>query len=165
MSDLFDDDRQELLLKTLEGHREVDDVDLDEDSRQEVGVGHACCHVQSANTVNHYMPPTFHYMPPTFYYMPQTFDLMLTLRPRACKVQSLIMKTTFIHLLSNCLLFFVVVVFNFEAVPLVEFMYLVFTCMPGESYRRRLRSLFIVLALPNYLLTYVFRVLINSLVC
>ena len=29
----------------------------------------------------------------------------------------------------------------FEAVPLVGFMYLVFTCMPGESYRRRLRSL------------------------
>ena len=27
-----------------------------------------------------------------------------------------------------------------EAVPLVEFMYLVFTRMPGESYRRRLRS-------------------------
>ena len=28
----------------------------------------------------------------------------------------------------------------FEDVPLVEFMYLVFTCMPGESYRRRLWS-------------------------
>ena len=28
-----------------------------------------------------------------------------------------------------------------EDVPLVDFMYLVFTCMPGESYRRRLRSL------------------------
>ena len=28
-----------------------------------------------------------------------------------------------------------------EKVPLVEFMYLVFTRMPGESYRRRLRSL------------------------
>ena len=26
-----------------------------------------------------------------------------------------------------------------EDVPLVEFMYLVFTRMPGESYRRRLR--------------------------
>ena len=30
---------------------------------------------------------------------------------------------------------------NTEDVPLVEFMYLVFTRMPGESYRRRLRSL------------------------
>ena len=29
----------------------------------------------------------------------------------------------------------------FEDVPLVEFMYLVFTRMPGESYRRRLMSL------------------------
>ena len=28
-----------------------------------------------------------------------------------------------------------------ENVPLVEFMYLVFTDMPGESYRRRLSSL------------------------
>ena len=28
-----------------------------------------------------------------------------------------------------------------EDVPLVEFMYLVFTRMPGESYSRRLRSL------------------------
>ena len=30
-------------------------------------------------------------------------------------------------------------------VPLVEFMYLVFTRMPGESYRRRLRSLLLYL--------------------
>ena len=28
-----------------------------------------------------------------------------------------------------------------EDVPLVEFMYLVFICMPGESYHRQLRSL------------------------
>ena len=35
-------------------------------------------------------------------------------------------------------------------VPLVEFVYLVFTCMPGESYRRRLRSLLLDLG-------YVFR--------
>ena len=28
--------------------------------------------------------------------------------------------------------------FFFEDVPLVEFMYFVFTCMPGESYCRRL---------------------------
>ena len=45
-----------------------------------------------------------------------------------------------------------------EAVPLVEFMYLVFTCMPGESYHRRLRSLL------SYMCC-VFQVLINSLVC
>ena len=31
--------------------------------------------------------------------------------------------------------------FKVEDVPLVEFMYLVFTRMPGESYSRRLRSL------------------------
>ena len=42
-------------------------------------------------------------------------------------------------------------------VPLVEFMYLVFTRMPGESYRWRLRSLLLYLC-------YVFRTLINSLV-
>ena len=40
----------------------------------------------------------------------------------------------------------------------MEFMYLVFTRMPGESYRRRLRSLLLYLC-------YVFRALINSLVC
>ena len=44
-----------------------------------------------------------------------------------------------------------------EDVPLVDFMYLVFTRMPGESYRRRLRSLF--------RLCDVFRALINFLVC
>ena len=43
-------------------------------------------------------------------------------------------------------------------VPLVEFMYLVFARMPGESYRRRLVSLLLYLC-------YVFRALINSLVC
>ena len=37
-------------------------------------------------------------------------------------------------------------------------MYLVFTRMPGESYRRRLRSLLLYL-------WYVFRALINSIVC
>ena len=45
-----------------------------------------------------------------------------------------------------------------EDVPLVEFMYLVFTRMPGESYCRRLWSLLLYLC-------YVFRALINSLVC
>ena len=46
----------------------------------------------------------------------------------------------------------------FEDVPLVEFMYLVFTRMLGENYRRRLRSLLLYLC-------YVFRALINSLAC
>ena len=46
----------------------------------------------------------------------------------------------------------------YEGVPLVEFMYLVFTRMPGESYRRRLWSLLLCLC-------DVFRALINSLVC
>ena len=45
-----------------------------------------------------------------------------------------------------------------EDVPLVEFMYLVFTRMPGESYHRQLRSLLLYLC-------YVFRALINSFVC
>ena len=44
-----------------------------------------------------------------------------------------------------------------EDVPLVEFMYLVFTRMPGKNYRRRLRSLLLCLC-------DVRRVLINSLV-
>ena len=47
---------------------------------------------------------------------------------------------------------------NSEDVPLVEFVYLVFTRMPGEGYSRRLRSLLLYLC-------YVFRALINSLVC
>ena len=46
----------------------------------------------------------------------------------------------------------------FVDVPLVECIYLVFTRMPRESYRRRLRSLLLYLC-------DVFRVLINSLVC
>ena len=48
--------------------------------------------------------------------------------------------------------------FVLENVPLVEFTYLVFTRMPGESYRRRLRSLLLCLR-------DVFRALINSPVC
>ena len=43
-----------------------------------------------------------------------------------------------------------------EDVPLVEFMYLVCTRMPGESYRRQLGFLLLYLC-------YVFRALINSL--
>ena len=43
----------------------------------------------------------------------------------------------------------------FEDVPLVEFMYLAFERIPGESYRRRLRSLLLYLC-------DVFRALINS---
>ena len=45
--------------------------------------------------------------------------------------------------------------FDEDNVPLVEFMYLVFTCIPGESYCRQLRSSFFVLVLcisnANYL--------------
>ena len=41
----------------------------------------------------------------------------------------------------------------------MEFMYLVFTRTPGESYRRRLFSFFFLY------LCYVLRALINSLVC
>ena len=32
-----------------------------------------------------------------------------------------------------------------EDVPLVEFVYLVFTCMPGESYHRQFRSFVVML--------------------
>ena len=48
-----------------------------------------------------------------------------------------------------------------EDVRLVEFVYLVFTRMPGASYRSRLRVFQPVLLY----LCYVFRALINSLVC
>ena len=48
--------------------------------------------------------------------------------------------------------------FPLKDIPLVEFMYLVFTRIPGESYRKRLWSLLLYLC-------YVFRALINSLVC
>ena len=40
----------------------------------------------------------------------------------------------------------------------LEFMYIVFTRMPGDTYRRRLRSLLLYLYC-------VFRALVNSLVC
>ena len=45
-----------------------------------------------------------------------------------------------------------------EDVPLVEFIYLVFTRMPGESYRKQLLSLL-------FCLCDIFQALINSLVC
>ena len=45
-----------------------------------------------------------------------------------------------------------------DDVPLVELMYLVFTRMPGASYRRRLGSL-------SLGLSDVFRALLSSLVC
>ena len=47
----------------------------------------------------------------------------------------------------------------FENVPLVDFMFFVFTRMPGGSYRRRLGSLLLCLCVTS------FRALINSLVC
>ena len=40
-----------------------------------------------------------------------------------------------------------VTVVKIEDVPVAEFMYLAFTRMPGESYRRRLRSLLLYFAL------------------
>ena len=46
----------------------------------------------------------------------------------------------------------------FEDIPLVKFMYPVFTRIPDESYHWRLRSLLLCLC-------DVFQVLINSLVC
>ena len=46
---------------------------------------------------------------------------------------------------------------DFEDVLLMEFLYLVFTRMPGESHHGRLRSLFLYLS-------YVFRGLTDSLV-
>ena len=49
-------------------------------------------------------------------------------------------------------------IYTHANVPLVEFMYLAFTRVPGESYRRRLSYLLLYLC-------YVFRSLINSLVC
>ena len=59
----------------------------------------------------------------------------------------------------NMSLFFFLLLFSQnEDVPLVEFMYLAFTRMPGESYRRRLRSF-------SLYLCYLFRVLINFPVC
>ena len=45
-----------------------------------------------------------------------------------------------------------------QVVLLVEFMYLVFTRKPGDSYRNRLRSLLLHLC-------YLFRALVNSLLC
>ena len=50
------------------------------------------------------------------------------------------------------------ILYKTKDVPQVEFMYLVFTSLPGESYRRRLRSLLVYLC-------DVFWALINSLVC
>ena len=46
----------------------------------------------------------------------------------------------------------------FEDVALVEFIYLVFTCMPSEGYHRQLGSLLLYWC-------YVFQALINSRVC
>ena len=38
----------------------------------------------------------------------------------------------------------------FEDVPMVHFMYLVFTCIPRESYHRRLRSLLLCLCVTSF---------------
>ena len=57
-----------------------------------------------------------------------------------------------------------------EDVPLVEFMYLVFTCMPSESYYRQLRSLLFVLCILKTdklpcMLILIFLVIIVSFPC
>ena len=56
---------------------------------------------------------------------------------------------------NSCTQFFF---FLNEDILLVEFVYLVFTHVPGKSYRRWLRSLLLYLC-------YVFQALINSLAC
>ena len=48
-------------------------------------------------------------------------------------------------------------VYDTEDVPWMEFVYLVFTCMPGKCYCRKFRSLLFWCD--------IFRALINSLVC
>ena len=66
-------------------------------------------------------------------------------------------KALLLLLLLSC---FVVMLFLLRMyVPLVEFMDLVFTRVPGESYRRRLGSLLLLC------LCDVFRALIHSFVC
>ena len=57
----------------------------------------------------------------------------------------------------KCINYMPLGVIHFEDIPVGEFMYLVFTRMPGESYRRRLRSLLLCFS-------DVFRALINPLV-
>ena len=59
------------------------------------------------------------------------------------------------YIMHNRIAIIIIIV---EDVLLVKFTYLVFTRMPGESYRRRFRSLLLCLC-------YVFRALVNSLVC
>ena len=49
-------------------------------------------------------------------------------------------------------------IMDVEDVPLVEFTYHVFICMPGASYRGQLSSSFLCLCV-----TYVFRAPVNSL--
>ena len=68
------------------------------------------------------------------------------------KIRVSFSKKRFVFVFVFCFLF------CFEDVLLLEFMYPVFTGMPGESYCRRLRSLLLCLC-------DVFRALINSLVC
>ena len=38
----------------------------------------------------------------------------------------------------------------FQDIPVVEFMYLVFTHMPGENYRRKLRSYLLCLCVTSF---------------
>ena len=93
----------------------------------------------------------------------------------SCSSRSLVLLCVFFSVLFFCQLMIILVTFSknifqyfslgdkplcmaktFEDVPLVEFMYLVFTRMSAEDYRRRLGSLLLYLCC-------VFRALINSL--
>ena len=59
------------------------------------------------------------------------------------KVQTEMLMILNFNLYTSILPLFINVL-KIEDVPLVEFMYLVFTHMPGESYCRRLRSLWYI---------------------
>ena len=91
---------------------------------------------------------------------PRTQPTLARTHLKACPYSSRLLSTslTWTRLVSShCMSHFAFHVTQVKDVPLVELMYRVFTCMPGESYRRPLRSL---LCLCN-----VFRARINSLVC
>ena len=62
-----------------------------------------------------------------------------------CQCQSGFTGNGFVCFGTYRLLLWHIIWSNLENVPLVEFMHLVFIRMPGESYRRRLRSLLLCL--------------------
>ena len=81
------------------------------------------------------------------YYSILTINLARSGLPKPARIKCKLSRSSVIPIVIWC-----------EDGPLVEFMHFVFTRMPGESYRRRLRSLLLCLR-------DVFRPLINSLVC